>query len=80
MDRARTLLRARWARRLESMEGRASALAAAEALDGYAFLDREFEAIAAVATDDVRAPRRTVPPAGRGRRRSSISRRTRATT
>ena len=36
LERARTLLRARWARRLESMEGRASALAAAEALDGYA--------------------------------------------
>ena len=35
LERARTLLRARWARRLESMEGRASALAAAEALDGY---------------------------------------------
>jgi zinc protease len=55
LDRARTLLRARWARRLESMEGRASALAAAEALDGYDFLDREFEAIAAVRPEDVRA-------------------------
>jgi zinc protease len=55
LERARTLLRARWARRLESMEGRASALAAAEALDGYDFLDREFEAIAAVRPEDVRA-------------------------
>ncbi len=55
LERARTLLRARWARRLESMEGRASALAAAEALDGYGFLDREFEAIAAVRPEDVRA-------------------------
>ena len=54
LERARTLLRARWARRLESMDGRASALAAAEALDGYAFLDREFEALAAVRADDVR--------------------------
>ena len=55
LERARTLLRARWARRLESMEGRASALAAAEALDGYDFLDREFEALAAVGPDEVRA-------------------------
>jgi zinc protease len=37
------------------MEGRASALAAAEALDGYQFLDREFEALAAVRADDVRS-------------------------
>jgi len=55
LERARTLLRARWARRLEPMEGRASALAAAEALDGYAFLDREFEALATVGSDEVRA-------------------------
>jgi zinc protease len=55
LGRARTLLRARWARRLEPMEGRAAALAAAEALDGYEFLDREFAAIAAVTPDDVRA-------------------------
>ncbi len=55
LERARTLLRARWARRLESMEGRAAALAAAEALDGYDFLDREFEALERVTPDDVRA-------------------------
>ena len=55
LERARTLLRARWARRLEPMEGRASALAAAEALDGYAFLDREFEALVTVRADEVRA-------------------------
>jgi len=54
LERARTLLRARWARRLESMEGRAAALAAAEALDGYTFLDREFAALASVAADEVR--------------------------
>jgi len=54
LERARTLLRARWARRLESMEGRASALAAAEALDGYAFLDREFDALSSVRADQVR--------------------------
>ena len=46
---------ARWARRLESMEGEASALAAAEALDDVSFLDREYEAIQAVDADDVRA-------------------------
>jgi zinc protease len=55
LERARTLLRARWARRLEPMEGRAAALAAAEALDGYSFLDREFDALAAVRADEVRA-------------------------
>jgi zinc protease len=55
LERARTLLRARWARRLESMEGRASALAAAEALDGYEFLDREFESLERVTEADVRA-------------------------
>ena len=54
LERARTLLRARWARRLEPMEGRAAALAAAEALDGYQFLDREFEALATVRADEVR--------------------------
>ncbi|MEP6689066.1 MAG: insulinase family protein [Gemmatimonadales bacterium] len=54
-ERARALLRARWARRLESMEGRAAALAAAEALDDFSFLDREFEALAAVRPEDVRA-------------------------
>jgi zinc protease len=54
LERARTLLRARWARRLESMEGRASALAASEALDGYDFLDREFEALERVTAGDVR--------------------------
>ncbi|HEX3275034.1 MAG TPA: pitrilysin family protein, partial [Gemmatimonadales bacterium] len=51
----RTLMTARWARRLESMVGRAASLAAAEALDGYEFLDREFAALAAVTADQVRA-------------------------
>ena len=44
LERARTLLRARWARRLESMEGRASALAGAEALEDVGLLDREYAA------------------------------------
>jgi zinc protease len=55
VERAKTLLRARWARRLESMEGRAASLAAAEALDGFSFLDREYEALGAVGPDDARA-------------------------
>ncbi len=55
LDRARTLMRARWARRMESMEGRAASLAAAEALDGYEFLDREYAALAEVRPEDVRA-------------------------
>jgi zinc protease len=54
LDRARTLLRARWARRLESMEGKGSALAAAEALDDVSFLDREYEALGSVGPDEVR--------------------------
>jgi zinc protease len=55
LERARTLLRARWARRLEPMEGRAAALAAAEALDGYEFLDREYQALSTVTAGEVRA-------------------------
>jgi zinc protease len=54
LARARTLLRARWARRLESMEGRASALAAAEALDGVDLLDREYAAIQRLRPEEVR--------------------------
>jgi len=63
LERARTLLLARWARQLESMEGRAMALAGAEALDGYDFLDREYAALAAVTADEVReAARRYLRP------------------
>lgn len=54
LERARTLLRARWARQMESMEGKASALAAAEALEDVGFLDREYEALGRVEVDDVR--------------------------
>ncbi|HUF35307.1 MAG TPA: pitrilysin family protein, partial [Gemmatimonadales bacterium] len=54
LERARTLVRARWARRLESMEGRAGALAAAEALDDVSLLDREYEALTRVTADQVR--------------------------
>jgi zinc protease len=55
MERARTLLRARWARRLESMEGRASALAAADALEDVALLDREYQELLSLTPDQVRA-------------------------
>jgi zinc protease len=37
------------------MEGKGSALAAAEALEDFTFLDREYEALARVSADDVRA-------------------------
>jgi zinc protease len=55
LDRARTLLLTRWARRLEPMDGRASALADAEALKHVSYLDEEYEALAAVTREDVQA-------------------------
>jgi zinc protease len=54
LERARTLLKARWSRRMESMEGKAAALAAAEALDDVSFLDREYEALEKVEANEVR--------------------------
>lgn len=54
LERARALLLARWARRMESAEGRASALAAAEALGGLELLDREYAALRAVTAEQVR--------------------------
>jgi zinc protease len=54
LQRARTLLEARWARRLESMEGKASALAAAEALEHVSFLEQEYAALQSVDADAVR--------------------------
>jgi zinc protease len=54
LNRARTLLLARWARRNESMEGRASALASAEALGRIELLDEEYERLGTVTADDVR--------------------------
>ena len=54
LERARALVRARWARRLESMEGRASALAAAEALEDIGLLDREYEALSRTTAGEVR--------------------------
>jgi zinc protease len=54
LDRARTLLVSRWVRRMESMDGRASALAAAEALGGLEELEREYAALTMATPDDVR--------------------------
>lgn len=54
LDRARTLLRVRWARQFESYEGRASALAGAEALGGVQLVDEEYARMLAVTPEDVR--------------------------
>ena len=54
LSRARTLLLARWARRNESMEGRASALASAEALGRIELLDEEYERLGSISADEVR--------------------------
>jgi zinc protease len=55
LERARTLFQARYARQLEPMEGKASALAAAEALEDVSFLDREYDALTRVTVEDVRS-------------------------
>lgn len=63
LERGRRLLLARWARRMESTEGRASALAAADALDGVQVLDREYAALEAATATEVRdAVARTLEP------------------
>ena len=54
LERARALLLTRWARRMESMVGRAAALAGAEALEDISLLDREFEEVATIGADRVR--------------------------
>jgi len=53
LQRAKTILTAQWARRLESVEGRASAFAAAEAVRDLSVLDDEFAAMQAVTPDAV---------------------------
>ncbi len=55
LERAVTLLRSRWARRMESTEGRAAALAAAEAQGGYRLIDEEYVRLTSITVDDVRA-------------------------
>lgn len=54
LARARTLLTAQWARRLESVEGRASAFAAAEAYGGLEVLEAEYAAMLAATPESVR--------------------------
>lgn len=54
LERARTLLTTRWVRQLETMDGRASALASAEALGHVSLLDDDFARLAAVTAADVR--------------------------
>ncbi len=55
LERARTLLFARWSRRMEEMDGRAAALASAEALGDYRLLDRDFEQLVGASADAVRS-------------------------
>jgi zinc protease len=63
MERALTLLRARWARRFETAEGRASELAAAEAHGGLHVLGEEYERLLRVTAAEVRdAVRRRLDP------------------
>jgi zinc protease len=54
LERARTLLLARWSRGMEEMDGRASALATAEALGDFRLLDREFADLATATAEQVR--------------------------
>jgi len=55
LERARTLLLARWSRRMEEMDGRAASLAASEAIEDYQLLDREFERLAGTSAAEVRS-------------------------
>lgn len=54
LERARTLLLARWSRGMEAMDGRAASLAGAEALGDFRLLDREFAHLAAASQNQVR--------------------------
>ncbi|NNG17590.1 MAG: insulinase family protein, partial [Gemmatimonadales bacterium] len=54
LERARRLLMMRWARGLEPMEGRAAAVAAAEALRDVPLLDEQYEQLTRVTVDEVR--------------------------
>jgi zinc protease len=54
LERARTLLLSRWSRRMEEMDGRAAALAGAEALEDFGLLDREFEQLARTTATEVK--------------------------
>lgn len=54
LERSLTLLQGRWARGLESMEGRASALAGAAMLRDVSLLDQEYRDLLAVTPEQVR--------------------------
>ncbi len=67
VERARALLLTRWARRLESTDGRAGALAASEALGSVDLLDEEFARLARVTPEEIRdAASRHLDPAAMG--------------
>lgn len=55
LERARTLLRVRWVRRMESFDARATALAWAIAHGDLGLLDREYARLFEVTPDEVRA-------------------------
>ena len=54
LARVKTVLTVQWARRLESVEGRATAFAGLEALGGFELLEDEFARLQAVTPEDVR--------------------------
>lgn len=63
LERARTLLLTRWARGLEPTDGRASALAAAEALRDVHLLDEEFQRLQETTAEEIReAVQRWIDP------------------
>lgn len=63
LERVRSMLRARWARRFETVEGRAAELAAAEALGGVHLLEEDYQRLLALDADAVReAARRHLDP------------------
>ncbi len=54
LTRVKTLISAQWARRFESVDGRATTVAAAEALGGVAGLDEDYRRMMAVTAVEVR--------------------------
>ena len=63
LRRVKTLATAQWARRLESVDGRATTLASAEALGSVTGVDEDFARMMAVTADQVRdAARRYLTP------------------
>lgn len=55
LSRARALMLQQWSRRMERVEGRAMALAAAEALGGTHLLDEDYQRLESVSAKEVRA-------------------------